>query len=94
MPYRDDKEQDDDDWDDDSDLDSDADFDNGDDDSDDEVTVPCPFCKRQILEDTPRCPYCEHYLSEQDFARGSKPLWVIVTAVVCLVAAIWLAFAL
>jgi hypothetical protein len=94
MPYRDDNDEDDDDWEDDSDLDSDADFDGADDDSDDEVTVPCPFCKRQILEDTPRCPYCEQYLSEQDFARGSKPLWVIVTAVVCLVAAIWLAFAL
>jgi hypothetical protein len=94
MPYRDDNDEDDDDWDDDSDLDSDADFDSGDDDPDDDETVPCPFCKRQILEDTPRCPYCEHYLSEQDFARGSKPLWVIVTAVVCLVAAIWLAFAL
>jgi hypothetical protein len=94
MPYRDDDDEDDDDWADDSDLDSDADFDSGDDDPDDEVTVPCPFCKRQILEDTPRCPYCEQYLSESDFARGSKPPWVIVTAVVCLVAAIWLAFAL
>ena len=94
MPYRDDNDEDDDDWEDDSDLDSDADFDSGNDDPDDDETVPCPFCKRQILEDTPRCPYCEHYLSEQDFARGSKPPWVIVTAVVCLVAAIWLAFAL
>jgi len=65
-----------------------------DDDDDSDETVPCPFCKRPILEDTPRCPYCEQYLSEEDFARGSKPLWVIVTAVVCLVAAIWLAFAL
>jgi len=92
MPYRDDDDEDDDDWEDDSDLDSDADVDSEDD--DDDETVPCPFCKRQILEDTPRCPYCEHYLSEADFARGSKPLWVIATAVVCLVAAIWLAFAL
>ena len=73
------------DWDDVSDID---------DDDDSDETVPCPFCKRPILEDTPRCPYCEQYLSEEDFARGSKPLWVIVTAVVCLVAAIWLAFAL
>lgn len=87
MPYRDDDDNDDDDWDDESDIDGQAD-------DEDDDTVPCPFCKRQILEDTPRCPHCEQYLSEADFARGSKPLWVIVTAVVCLVAAIWLAFAL
>lgn len=87
MPYRDDDDNDNDDWDDESDIDGQAD-------DEDDDTVPCPFCKRQILEDTPRCPHCEQYLSEADFARGSKPLWVIVTAVVCLVAAIWLAFAL
>jgi hypothetical protein len=86
MPYRDDDDEDDtDEWDDD-----DVDVD---DDSDDEPTVPCPFCKREILEDTPRCPHCEQYLSEDDFARGSKPVWVVATAVVCLLIAIWLAFA-
>jgi len=85
MPYRDDDTDDTDDWDDD-----DVDVD---DDSDDEPTVPCPFCKREILEDTPRCPHCERYLSEADFARGGKPLWVVITAVVCLLIAIWLAFA-
>ena len=87
MARYDDDDDDEADWDDDSDIE-------GDDDDDSDDTVPCPFCKRPILEDTPRCPYCEQYLSEEDFARGSKPLWVIVTAVVCLVAAIWLAFAL
>ena len=80
MAYRDDDE---DDWE--SDVDAD--------DADDESTVPCPHCKREILEDTPRCPYCERYLSEEDFARGSKPLWVTITAVICLAIAIWLAFA-
>ncbi len=85
--YADNDDEDEDEWDDDLDV-----REKDDDDSDD--TVPCPFCKRLILEDTPRCPYCEQYLSEEDFARGSKPLWVIVAAVVCLVAAIWLAFAL
>jgi hypothetical protein len=83
MPYRDDDEDDTDEWDDD-----DVDVD---DDSDDEPTVPCPFCKREILEDTPRCPHCERYLSEEDFARVAKPVWVVATAVVCLLIAIWLA---
>jgi hypothetical protein len=89
MARYDDDDDDEEDWDDDPDIDGHAS-----DDDDDDNTVPCPFCKRPILEDTPRCPYCEQYLSEADFARGSKPLWVIVTAVVCLVVAIWLAFAL
>ena len=87
MAQYDDDDDDDDDWDDDSDID-------GDEGGDDDDTVPCPFCKRAILEDTPRCPYCERYLSEEDFTSRSKPLWVIVTAIVCLVVAIWLAFAL
>lgn len=87
MPSRDDDL--DDDWDDDSEFDADLR-----DDDDDEPTVPCPFCRREILADTPRCPHCERYLSEEDFARRSKPLWVMITAAVCLAIAIWLAFAL
>jgi hypothetical protein len=86
---RDDDERDEDDdaddgWDNDTDID-DAD--------DDDSTVPCPFCGHEIFEDTPRCPACERYLSPEDFARPRRPLWVIVTAVVCLLIALWLAFA-
>jgi hypothetical protein len=33
----------------------DIDNDSGED-SGDEPTVPCPSCRREILEDTPRCP--------------------------------------
>lgn len=62
------------------------------DDSDGEPTVPCPFCRRQILEDSPRCPYCERYISEEDYASASKPLWVILTALTCLAAALWWMF--
>ncbi len=60
---------------------------------DDEPTVPCPYCRREILEDVPQCPYCERYISAEDHAQPSKPLWVIMTALVCLGIAIWLAFA-
>lgn len=59
------------------------------DDTDDEPTVPCPYCRRDILEDSPRCPYCERYISEEDHAGPRKPLWVIVTALICLGIAIW-----
>lgn len=61
------------------------------DDSDDgdEPTVPCPYCGHDILEDAPRCPSCERYLSLEDSPAPRKPLWVIVTALVCLAAVIW-----
>lgn len=81
--YR-DQDEDDDDWEDDEgDVDAD---------SDDEPTVPCPYCRREILEDSPRCPYCERYISAEDHAGSPKPLWVIATALACLGIAIWWIF--
>jgi len=71
----------------------DADAEDDVDDSDEEPTVPCPYCRREILEDVPQCPYCERYISAEDHPRPSKPVWVVVTAVVCLAIAIWLALA-
>ena len=56
------------------------------DDDDDDYTVPCPYCKRPIHEDAQRCPYCEHYLSEEDAPPARKPWWIIVGAVICLYA--------
>ena len=83
---RDDEEDDDDDdW-------EDVEADLGDD-SDEEPTVPCPSCHRDILEDSPRCPYCERYLSAEDHAGPRKPAWVIATALVCLAVAVWWVFA-
>ena len=78
--YRD--EDDDDEW------DAADDADTGDD-SDEEPTVPCPSCRRDILEDSPRCPYCERYISAEDHAGPGKPLWIIATALVCLAVALW-----
>jgi hypothetical protein len=75
------RDQDDDDWDDDG-------TDLGDD-PDEEATVPCPFCGREILEDSPRCPSCERYLSAADHAGPGKPLWITATALVCLGGVIW-----
>lgn len=63
-----------------------------DDEADDEPTVPCPHCQHEILEDSPRCPYCERYLSTEDHAGQGKPLWVIATALICLGLAIWWVF--
>jgi hypothetical protein len=60
--------------------DSDDDWgDNGEGDSDDELTTfPCPHCRRQIPEDTPRCPYCENYISEEDAPPMRKPWWIVI----------------
>lgn len=58
-------------------------------DCDEESTVPCPYCRRDILEDAPRCPYCERYISAEDQAGSRRPAWVVVTALVCLGIAIW-----
>jgi len=63
-------------WDDDSEDDFDAD--------EDEPTIPCPHCRKEIHEDSPRCPYCENYLSDEDAPPARKPLWIILGAIVCL----------
>jgi hypothetical protein len=80
------------DQDDDEDDDWDAgEADDGDDleDSGDEPTVPCPYCRQEILEEAPQCPYCERYISEEDHPSRRQPVWIIVTALICLGIAIW-----
>jgi hypothetical protein len=58
------------------------------DDEDDEPTVPCPYCRREIFEDSFRCPHCGQYLSEEDAPAGRKPWWIVVGMLLCL-AALW-----
>jgi hypothetical protein len=70
---------------------SDAEFDG--DEAEEPATAPCPFCRREILEDAPRCPHCERYLTDEDHARSRTPRWVLVTAILCLAAAVWMALA-
>lgn len=80
--YR-DADDEDEDWDDETDDGDDSD--NG----DEEPTVPCPYCRRAILEDSPWCPHCQRYISEEDHASPRKPVWVIATALICLGIALW-----
>jgi hypothetical protein len=48
---------------------------------DETPTVPCPYCKRPLPEDVPRCPYCERYASSEDAPPpGRKPWWIIIGA--------------
>jgi hypothetical protein len=79
------RDQDDDDW--------DTEDDHGDDSDDGEPTVPCPYCRHEILEDSPYCPSCDRYLSADDHAASRKPVWIMATALICLGVAIWWVFA-
>ena len=63
-------------------------FDDNFDEDDADSTVPCPYCGREIHEDSPRCPYCENYISAEDSppASTAKPWWVVLGAVLGLFA--------
>jgi hypothetical protein len=56
------------------------------DDDDAAETMPCPYCKRDIHEDAPRCPHCENYISGEDAPAGAKPWWLIIGVALCLYA--------
>ena len=49
-----------------------------DEDGDEETTIPCPYCRRPIYEDAPRCPHCGTYLSEEDAPPARKPWWILL----------------
>jgi predicted nucleic acid-binding Zn ribbon protein len=54
--------------------------------SEDFRTMPCPYCKKEILEDSVQCPKCKNYINEEETNASPRlPLWVIVTAVIMLV---------
>jgi hypothetical protein len=51
----------------------------------DDDTVPCPYCKADIYEDSLRCPRCGNYISAEDAPAGPKPLWIGIGIIICLV---------
>lgn len=53
---------------------------------DDLPSIDCPYCGWLIPEDTPRCPYCENYISEEDAPPRRIPWWIIIGVVACLYA--------
>ena len=68
--------------------------DEGDDYGDDtggEPTRDCPYCGFEMLEICLQCPSCGQYLSKEDVHSRSQPLWVTLTAILCVIAiAFWL----
>lgn len=51
---------------------------------DEPALVPCPYCRREIVEGAERCPYCENYISTEDAPPARKPWWIILGAALCL----------
>jgi hypothetical protein len=52
-------------------------------------TVPCPYCRELIHEESQRCPACGHYKSKEDAPRR-RPWWLVVGVIACLaVVALW-----
>lgn len=57
------------------------------DDDDDSVdTHPCPMCSAEVYADTPSCPRCGHYFTDDDPKplNATRPWWVIFTAALIL----------
>ncbi len=51
---------------------------------DDEPTVPCLYCRREIHEESQRCPYCEQYISREDAPPSRLPWWLFAGVILCL----------
>ena len=85
MKYR-DSYDDDDEEEDDDDPENPAASDRDEDDEEGPDVIECPYCRAEISEDAVRCPRCGSYLSGEDNPRRSGPPWVVITAVVLLVA--------
>lgn len=74
------------------DLDHDWDED-AEEDVDDDESIPCPYCGESMYEESVQCPHCGNYLSEEDRPHKRKPLWLILAAIACLLAALlWIFF--
>jgi hypothetical protein len=50
----------------------------------DDLCYPCPYCGRDVLEESERCPYCEHYISKEDAPHERKPIWIWLGVAACL----------
>jgi hypothetical protein len=61
-------------------------------DADAGLTIPCPYCTCEMFEDSPFCPRCQRYISAEDHPGAGRPLWVTLTALICLGVALWWVF--
>jgi hypothetical protein len=67
----------------------DDEWDEEDDDEEEDDTIPCPYCRRPIYEDSQCCPYCGEYILEEDAAPARRPWWIIVGVLLAFCAIFW-----
>jgi hypothetical protein len=53
----------------------------------DAETVPCPYCGKEMAVDSPVCPHCRSFVSNEDAPRRRAAWWVIVGVGLCLLTA-------
>ena len=44
-------------------------------------TEPCPFCKREIHDQTDICPHCGNFISRDDGPVQVGPVWLVTAGV-------------
>ena len=50
-------------------------------------TIPCPWCREEIAEESQQCPKCERYLSKEDAPSSPKSwFWIVLMAAAILCA--------
>lgn len=64
----------------------DADADWPDDDDGETLTIPCPFCKADIYEESEQCPHCGEYVVRSSTAWNGKPIWWIILGILGIIA--------
>lgn len=88
-----------DDWDESDEYDAERDYDPDDSETypdglyDDEgpATVPCPYCRAEIIEDAEQCPRCGKYITDEDAPRPSRGSFWVILMILALLAAAMLA---
>lgn len=54
-----------------------------------EDTVRCPSCREWVYAQAEQCPYCGHYIRNEELAADRKPLWVVAAAIFLLGWILW-----
>ena len=54
-------------------------------------TVPCPYCRAEIAEESEQCPRCHNYLSREDSPREPKThFWIVMMVLATIVSLLFL----
>jgi hypothetical protein len=56
---------------------------------DDIPTVPCLYCREEILEDAERCPHCENYISAEDAPPEPRSKFLVIVMIFALLIVVY-----